>query len=93
MKYKSFSNKKLLRENTLVCAYICYLMVEGFHDSLEPLLDISTMLEEEIQIRKITNKQIQRFIESEYWNPHEQIVIGRLLFPETDLFNFKTGQS
>ena len=53
MKYKSFSNKKLLRENTLVCAYICYLMVEGFHDSLEPLLDISTMLEEEIQIRKV----------------------------------------
>ena len=93
MKYKLFSNKKLLRENTLVCAYICYLLEEGFHGSLEPLLDISIMLEKEIQIRKITNKQIERFIESEYWNPHEQVVIGTFLFPETDLFNFKTGQS
>jgi len=93
MKCKLFSNKKLIRENTLVCAYICYLIEEGFHGSLEPLLDISIMLEKEIQIRKITNKQIERFIESEYWNPHEQVVIGTFLFPETDLFNFKTGQS
>ena len=93
MKYKSFSNKKLLQENTLVCAYICYLMEEGYNGSLEPLLDISTMLEKEIQVRKISNKQIERFIQSEHWSPHEQVVIGTFIFPESDLFNIKIGQS
>ena len=93
MIYKSYSNKRLIQENILLCAYLCYLMEEGYNGSLEPLMNISTILEKEIQNRKITNKQILSFIESEFWNPHEQVVIGTFLFPETDLFNFKTGQS
>ena len=93
MIYKSYSNKRLIQENILLCAYLCYLMEEGYNGSLEPLMNISTILEKEIQNRKITNKQILSFIESEFWNPHEQVVIGTFLFSETDLFNFKTGQS
>ena len=93
MTYKSYTNKMLLKENVLVCAYICFLMEVGYNGTLKPLLEKSSSLEKEIKIRKITDKQVLGYIDLEYWNHHEQIVIGTYLFPEIDFFNFKIGHA
>ena len=92
MNYKSYSDRKLVQESTLVCAYLCYLMEEGYINSLDSLIDFSCELDREIERRNLSNEEINRLINIESWSPYEQIVIGTFLFPESDLFNIITGK-
>ena len=77
---KVMINKDLVREHTLIFAYICHFMDLGDDKDIFYLIDIGWELEEEIEQRKISEQQINKYIQIIQWNADEKIMINKYLF-------------
>ena len=87
------SNKKLIENHTIFFAYFCHLMEQGQDSLLQELCDIGMKLEDEIGRRKITNTEIDEFMKNVSLSPQDQLMVATYIYPESDLFNIKIGQS
>ena len=59
----------------------------------EELCDIGMKLDNEIARRKISNTEIDEFMNNVSLSPEDQLMVATYIYPESDLFNVKTGQS
>ncbi len=87
------SDKELIKNHTIFHAYFCHLIETDQADSAEELCEIGWKLDEEIRRRKITEVQIEECIKNAEFDPQDQLMISTYIYPESDLFNVKTGQS
>ncbi len=89
----ALSDKQLIKNYTIFFAYFSHLIESDLADSLEALCEIGWQLDEEIRCRKITEVQIEECINKANLNPEDQGMVGKYIYPDSDLFNIKTGQS
>ena len=88
------SNEELIENHTIFFAYFCHLIENKMTDFIEEeLCDIGMKLDNEIVRRKISNTEIDEFIRNANLCPEDQLMVATYIFPESDLFNVKTGQS
>ena len=87
------SDKQLIENHTLFFAYFCHLMEQGQDSQLQELCDIGMKLNDEISRRKITNTEIDEFMKNVSLSPQDQLMVATYIYPESDLFNIKIGQS
>ena len=87
------SNKKLIENHTIFFAYFCHLMEQGQDSLLQELCDIGMKLEDEITRRKITNTEIDECMKNVELSPQDQLMVAAYIYPESDLFKLKVGQS
>ena len=87
------SDEQLIENHTVFFAYFCFLIESDLLDYPEKLCEIGIKLDDEISRRKITDAQINDYIQRIKLTPEDQIIVGKYIFPDSDLFNGKTGQS
>ena len=87
------SDNKLIENHTLFFAYFCHLIEQDMADFPEELCEIGMKLDDEISRRKITNTEIDEFMKNVSLSPQDQLMVATYIYPESDLFNVKTGQS
>ena len=87
------TNSQLIKNHTIFFAYFCHLIEFYPIDLLEELCAIGWKLDEEIRRRKITDADIEDCINKSNLNPEDQCMVGKYIYPDSDLFNIKTGQS
>ena len=68
-------------------------MEQGQDSLLQELCDIGMKLDNEISRRKITNTEIDEFMKNVVLTPQDQLMVAEYIYPESDLFNIKIGQS
>ena len=68
-------------------------MEQGQDSQLQELCDIGMKLNDEISRRKITNTEIDEFMKNVSLSPQDPLMVATYIYPESDLFNVKTGQS
>jgi|TARA_B100001964_G_scaffold203961_1_gene233340 hypothetical protein len=82
----SISDKKLIKNHTVFFAYFCYLLDSNQVDVADELCEIGWKLDEEIRRRKITEVQIEECINKANLNPEDQCMVGKYIYPDSDLF-------
>ena len=87
------TDSELIKNHTVFFAYFCHLMEQGQDSLLQELCDIGMKLEVEINRRKITNTEINECMKNVSLTPQDQLMVAEYIYPESDLFNVKTGQS
>ena len=87
------TDSELIKNHTVFFAYFCHLMEQGQDSLLQELCDIGMKLEEEISRRKITNTEIDEFMKNVSLSPQDQLMVATYIYPESDLFYIKIGQS
>ena len=87
------TDSQLIKNHTIFFAYFCHLIEYYPIDLLEELCAIGWKLDEEIRRRKITDADIENCINKSNLNPEDQCMVGKYIYPDSDLFNIKTGQS
>ena len=87
------TDSQLIKNHTIFFAYFCHLIEFYPIDLLEELCAIGWKLDEEIRRRKITDADIENCINKSNLNPEDQCMVGKYIYPDSDLFNIKTGQS
>ena len=87
------TDEHLIENHTIFFAYFCHLIETDQADSAEELCEIGWKLDEEIRRRKITEVQIIECIKNAEFDPQDQLMVATYIYPESDLFNVKTGQS
>ena len=87
------SNKKLIENHTIFFAYFCHLMEQDQDSFLQELCDIGMKLEDEINRRKITSTEINECMTNVQLTPQDQLMVTSYIYPESDLFKLKVGQS
>ena len=87
------TDSELIKNHTVFFAYFCHLMEQGQDSLLQELCDIGMKLDNEISRRKITNTEIDEFMKNVVLTPQDQLMVATYIYPESDLFNVKTGQS
>jgi len=87
------SDNKLIENHTLFFAYFCHLIEQDMADFPEELCEIGMKLDDEISRRKITNTEIDEFMKNVSLSPQDQLMVATYIYPESDLFYIKIGQS
>lgn len=87
------TNSQLIKNHTIFFAYFCHLIEYYPIDLLEELCAIGWKFDEEIRRRKITDADIEDCINESNLNPEDQCMVGKYIYPDSDLFKIKTGQS
>ena len=87
------TDSQLIKNHTIFFAYFCHLIEYYPIDLLEELCAIGWKLDEEIRRRKITDADIEDCINKSNLNPEDQCMVGKYIYPDSDLFKIKTGQS
>ena len=88
------SNEELIENHTIFFAYFCHLIENKMTDFIEEeLCDIGMKLDNEIARRKISNTEIDEFMNNVSLSPEDQLMVATYIYPESDLFNIKIGQS
>jgi len=87
------SDKELIKNHTIFHAYFCHLIETDQADSAEELCKIGWKLDEEIRRRKITEVQIEDYILNIELNPEDQLMVSTYIYPNSDIFDSKTGRS
>ena len=87
------TNSELIESHTVFFAYFCHLMEQDQDSLFQELFDIGMKLEEEINRRKITNTEIDECIKNIELSPQDQLMVAAYIYPESDLFKSKVGQS
>ena len=87
------SNEELIENHTIFFAYFCHLIENKMTDFPEELCDIGMKLDNEISRRKISITEIDEFMNNVSLSPQDQLMVATYIYPESDLFNIKTGQS
>ncbi len=89
----SISDKELIKNHTVFFAYFCHLIETDQADSAEELCEIGWKLDEEIRRRKITEVQIEECIKNVEFDPQDQLMVYKYIYPEFNKFSTKVGQS
>ena len=87
------TDSELIKNHTIFYAYFCHLIEYYPIDLLEELCAIGWKFDAEIRRRKITDADIEDCINKSNLNPEDQCMVGKYIYPDSDLFNIKTGQS
>ena len=87
------TNSELIESHTVFFAYFCHLMEQDQDSLFQELFDIGMKLEEEINRRKITNTEIDECMKNVELSPQDQLMVAAYIYPESDLFTAKIGQS
>ena len=87
------TDSQLIKNHTVFFAYFCYLLDSNQVDVADELCEIGWKLDKEIRRRKITEVQIKECINRAILNPEDHCMVGKYIYPDSDLFNIKTGQS
>ena len=87
------SDKQLIENHTIFFAYFCHLIEQDQDSLFQELCDIGMKLEEEINRRKITNTEIDECMKNVELSPQDQLMVAAYIYPESDLFKLKVGQS
>jgi hypothetical protein len=87
------SNEELIENHTLFFAYFCHLIEQNMTNFPEELCEIGMKFNDEISRRKITNTEIDEFMKNVSLSPQDQLMVATYIYPESDLFNIKIGQS
>ena len=80
------TNSQLIKNHTIFFAYFCHLIEYYPIDLLEELCAIGWKLDEEIRRRKITDADIEDCINKSNLNPEDQCIVGKYIYPDSDLF-------
>ena len=76
------SNNELIKNHLIFHAYFCHMIEKDQLDAFEDLCKISLELSEEIVSRKIDGNQISKYLNTEKFDPYEQFLIAKYLYPE-----------
>ena len=76
------SNDDLIKNHLIFHAYFCHLLQEDQADAAEDLCRMSIELSNEVEARNIDENQIVKYLNSENFNPYEQFLITKYLYPE-----------
>jgi len=87
------TNSELIESHTVFFAYFCHLIEQDQDSLFQELCDIGMKLEEEINRRKITNTEIDECMKNVELSPQDQLMVAAYIYPESDLFKLKVGQS
>ena len=87
------TDSELIKNHTTFFAYFCHLMEQGQDTLLQELCDIGMKLEDEINRRKITSTEIDECMTNVQLTPQDQLMVSAYIYPESDLFTAKIGQS
>ena len=80
------TDSELIKNHTIFHAYFCHLIENDQAESAEELCEIGWKLDEEIRRRKITEVQIEECINKANLNPEDQCMVGKYIYPDSDLF-------
>ena len=86
------TDEQLIENHTIFFAYFCHLIQNDLADYAEELCEIGMKLDDEISRRKITSSQIDDYIRTVNLSPQDQLMVGKYIYPEFDLFTDKVGQ-
>ena len=86
------TDSELIKNHTIFYAYFCHLMEQDQDSLLQELCDIGMKLEDEINLRKITNTEIDECMKNVDLSPQDQLMVATYIYPESDLFTVQTGQ-
>ena len=87
------TDEHLIENHTIFFAYFCHLIEQNMAYFPEELIKIGMKLDNEISRRKITNTEIDEYMKNVILTPQDQLMVATYIYPESDLFNIKTGQS
>ena len=76
------SNDDLIKNHLIFHAYFCHLLQEDQADAAEDLCRMSIELSNEVEARNIDENQIVKYLNSENFDPYEQLLITKYLYPE-----------
>ena len=75
------TDSELMKNHILFHAYFCYLIDNDQEISAEELCEISIQLSKEINRRKIGELQIQECVKNIKFDPHDQLMISKYIYP------------
>ena len=81
------TNVELIKNHTIFHAYFCHLIENGQPDSVEDLCEISFKLDHEISKRKISEFEINTCVMNINFEPEDQLMISKYIYPELKLLN------
>lgn len=87
------SDEQLIENYSIFFAYFCYLIDQDLIDSAEEWCEIGNKLDDEISHRKITNNTIEEWMKNVQLTPQDQLIVAAYIYPESELFTAKIGQS
>ena len=87
------SDEQLIENYSVFFAYFCYLIDQDLIDSAEEWCILANKLDDEISRRKITDTAIEEWMKNVQLAPQDQLMVAAYIYPESDLFNLKIGQS
>ena len=87
------TDEHLIENHTIFFAYFCHLIEQNMADFPEELIKIGMKLDNEISRRKITNTEIDECMTNVQLTPQDQLMVSAYIYPESDLFTAKIGQS
>jgi len=87
------SDKELIKNHTIFFAYFCHLIRTDQADTIEELCEIGWRLDEEINRRKISELQIKECIIKAKLDPQDQLMISKYIYPDSNYYLSKIGNS
>ncbi len=76
------SNDELIKNHLIFHAYFCHLIEEDQVDAADDLCRMSIELSNEVEARNIDENQIVSYLNSQNFDPFEQLLITKYLYPE-----------
>ena len=86
------SDKELIKKHIIFFAYFCHLIEQDLTDLPKELYEIGWKLEDEIRIRKISNAEIDDYMEDACLSPEDQLMVGTYIYPDSNIFSARIGQ-
>ena len=87
------TNVELIKNYTLFHAYFCHLIENRQADAVEDLCTISFKLDQEVSKRKIGEFEIDNCVKNINFEPEDQLMISKYIYPEMEPLTNEIAQT
>ena len=84
---------ELIKNHTIFHAYFCHLIEKSQADSVEDLCEISFKLDQEISKRKISEFEIDNCVKNINFEPEDQLMISKYIYPKFEQLTNEISQT
>ena len=87
------TDDELIKNYTLFHAYFCHLIENRQADAVEDLCTISFKLDQEVSKRKISEFEIDNCVKNINFEPEDQLMISKYIYPEMEPLTNEIAQT